>query len=126
MSNVLKNLFGVPFNLRQSRLARSRQALSETEFVQRITDQGGDREAALALWTTLKDWTCASDFTPYPTDSLGWVFGIAEEELDEDLVLGILRRLDVTVPNNELLAEFGAIDTPLRVAQLVALCRKHR
>lgn len=121
---VLKNLLGLPFSSRQRRLAQKRQALSETEFVQRIADQGGDALAAAALWSRLKDWTYVNDFTPYPTDRLGSVFGIAEEELDEDLILGILRELNVPTPSNEFLSEFGVIDTPIRVAQLVALCRK--
>lgn len=80
--------------------------------------------AAVALWNRLRDWTYVSDFTPYPTDSLGSVFGMAEEELDEDLVLAILQELNVPVPSKELVAEFGTADTPARVALLVALCRK--
>jgi hypothetical protein len=124
MSKVIKNLLGFPFSSRQGRLARERQALSETEFVQRIVGQGGDALAAAALWRRLKEWTCVNDFTPYPTDSLGSVFGIAEEELDEDLLLGILRELGLSTPSNELLSEFGVVDTPLRVAQLVAQCRR--
>ena len=58
MSKGLTNfLFRLPFSLRQRHLARDRKALTETEFV---------------------------GFTPYPEDSPGSVFGITEEEKDED------------------------------------------
>lgn len=123
LRTLLKNLLSLPFSARQRRLARNRPPLSETAFVEHIAEQGGDEMAAVALWRHLREWA-VDDFTPYPTDSLGSVFGIAEEELDEDLILGILRELNVPTPSSEMLSQFGAVDTPLRVAQLVALCRK--
>jgi hypothetical protein len=72
----------------------------------------------------LKEWTVVPDFTPYPGDSSGSVFGIAEEELDEDLILSMLRELAVPIPTKAQVSAFGPVDTPLRIAQLVALCRR--
>lgn len=120
----LQNLLALPISLRQLRLARSRQALCEVEFVQQIADCGGDIDAAKILWRELKDWTCVDGFTAYPGDSLGSVFGMAEEELDEDLVLGILNELNIAIPSQEFVSAFGVVDTPLQVATFVARCRQ--
>jgi hypothetical protein len=98
--------------------------LTESEFVQRILEQGGDHMAAVAVWGRLREWCFVEGFTPYPGDSLAWVFGIAEEELDEDLILGILTELNLQPPNEQLLKDFGPVDTPLRVALLVGLTRR--
>jgi hypothetical protein len=125
MGNPVKHLLGMPFSGRQARLAQKREALNEAEFVRRIADEGGDRDAATVLWTKLLNLRYPDNFTPYPSDSLLKVFGIAEEELDEDLILAILKELNVRPPSKELLSQFGAIDTPLRVAQLIALCRQN-
>ena len=76
---VLEALLALPFSFRQRRLAQARQSLSETEFVKQIIAQGGDEKAGVAVWRHLSDWGYVDGFTPYPTDSLGAVFGIAEE-----------------------------------------------
>jgi hypothetical protein len=116
------------FNLlqvrKQQRLARTRKGIDEEEFVRRVAELAGDSQAARWVWRHLKEWGYASGFTPYPNDDLGSVFGIGEEGLDEDLVLTLLLELKVPVPDNEFLQEFGVVDTPLRVVQLVTLCRK--
>ncbi|MGE5833238.1 MAG: hypothetical protein ACM4AI_02040 [Acidobacteriota bacterium] len=125
MSKGLTNfLFRLPFSLRQRHLARDRKALTETEFVRRIMDQGGDPDAAISAWGRLRDWGYEEGFTPYPEDSLGSVFGITEEEKDEDLVLSILKELDVPVPSQETINGFGKVETLLQIAKFVAFCRK--
>jgi hypothetical protein len=127
MSNfrqALQAILALPLSLRQRRLARARKPLAESEFVQRIVDQGGDSMAAVAVWRRLREWCVMEGFTPYPGDSLASVFGIAEEELDEDLILGILTELNLQPPSEQLLKDFGPVDTPVRVAQLVGLSRR--
>jgi hypothetical protein len=71
----------------------------------------------------LQDWVYAEGFTPYPTDDLGAIFGIAEEELD-DLILGMFQSLNVPPPGKEFLAGFGPVNTPLSLARLEAQCRE--
>jgi len=120
----LENLLGLPFSSKQSRLALEREPLTESEFVQGIANEGGDACAAAAIWSHLEAWTDVAGFTPYPTDSFGSVFGLGEEELDEDIILNILRDQHLPPPGRAFLSKFGVVDTPLRAAQLVALCRK--
>jgi hypothetical protein len=124
--SLLQTLLALPLSVRQKRLTRGRKALTAAEFVQQITDQGGDRDAAVLIWRHLADWGYVAGFTPYPTDNLPSVFGIDEEELDEDLILSILTELKLPVPSQEFLAQFGSVDTPLRVAELAAQCRKSK
>jgi hypothetical protein len=92
--------------------------------VRQIIDQGGDPDAAIAVWSRLRDWRYDENFTPYPKDSLGSVYGIAEEEKDEDLILSILKELDVPIPSQEAINDFGEVETPLQIARFVAFCRK--
>jgi hypothetical protein len=123
MRNFLKTILILPLTIRQKRLARTRRPLAETEFAQRIVEMNGDRIAAVAVWNRLREWCFVEGFTPYPGDSLTWVFGIAEEELDEDLILAILSELKLQPPSERLLRDFGPVDTPLRIAQLVVFSR---
>lgn len=121
--SVLQGILALPFSRRQKRLMKSRSPLSEGDFVDQVIAEGGDREAAIIVYRKLREWTYAEDFTPYPEDSLGQIYGIAEEELDEDLILDTLNGLRVTPPSKERVATFGPVDSPLRVAQLVSLAR---
>lgn len=123
VGNVLQGILALPFSHRQKRLMKSRPALSMDEFVRQVSDAGGDREAAAAVHRKLMDWAYVDGFTPYPEDSLGQVYGIAEEELDEDFILDILNVLSVPLPSKERLSAFGPVATPLQVAQLVSLAR---
>ena len=52
------------------------------------------------------------------------MFGIAEEELEIDLIADILIRLKLPLPTTDLLDGFGAVDTPLQVARLVSEMRR--
>src|SRR5688572_16990107 len=87
-SNI-QRLLGIPFTWRQRRLLDTRAPLDEAAFVDQVVAGGGDRAAAASLWARLRDWIYVEGFTPYPCDDLEHVYGIAEEELDEELVLGL-------------------------------------
>lgn len=97
--------------------------MDESEFVQKIGAMGGDEEAAWLIRTRLLDWIYFAGFTPYPEDKLSQIYGIAEEELDEDLILGIFRHLKIEPPTAEALRAFGPINTPIQIAQLVRQVR---
>lgn len=116
-------IMALPFSWRQRALAKQRDPISASEFAKKISSEGGDAEAALEIYANLLDWVYFSEFTPYPDDSLGEVYGIAEEELDEELILALLQKMGLVPPSAEVLQSFGAIDTPIRVAQLVRQVR---
>jgi hypothetical protein len=56
-------------------------------------------------------------------DRFDRAYGLAEEGLDENLVLRILTDVGVPVASREFVRRFGTIDSPLRIAQLVLQCR---
>lgn len=125
-TGFLQKVLALPFSRRQERLAMERPRLSEDQFAKQVVDEGGDEEAAYIIRKKLCDWAYAGEFTPYPDDDLTRVYGIAEEELDEDLILAVLNELGVPPPNAEQLKEFGSVETPLRVARLVSFARSLR
>jgi hypothetical protein len=112
-----------PWSARQRRLAQSRKAITAQEFITAVSAIGGDRETAILIWDYLQDWGLANGFTPYPDDDLSTIFGIAEEELEIDLVGSILTRLSLPLPTTSQLQQFGAVDTPARIALLVTYLR---
>ena len=120
----MQKVLGLPFTLRQKRLAKQREPLNETDFVEEIANCHGDRAAAALVWAHLQDWVYVEAFTPHPADDFGAVVGIADEELDEDLILGMFQRLNVPLPDKEFLVGFGPVRTPLLLARLVAQCRQ--
>ncbi|MFC0132351.1 hypothetical protein [Massilia eurypsychrophila] len=93
------------------------------EFVRRIVAAGGDEEAAWLVHAELAGWINVAGFSPYPEDKLDWVYGIAEEELDEDLILEMLRKLKIKLPTSEALLALGPINTPIEIAHLVRRAR---
>lgn len=86
----LKRLLEMPFSGRQNRLANSRPAMSKERFVDAIASSGQGRMAAEVLWDKLVEARVCDRFTPYPDDDLLKVFGLAEEDLDEDVFLEII------------------------------------
>jgi len=121
---MISFLLGLPFSYRQKKLAGERGRIDKPEFVSRIVAGGGDERAGEILWDALVSGCVSEGFTPYPDDSLGRVYGVAEEDLDEDLILRTLRELHIPIPDRDFVQSFGVIDSPLRVAQFVAECRK--
>lgn len=97
--------------------------MGESEFVQRIGAEGGDEQAGCLIYTKLLDWIYVTGFTPYPEDNLCHIYGIAEEERDEDMILEILQHLKMKPPSTEALGVFGAVDTPIQIARLVRQVR---
>lgn len=124
ISEILKSIFSMPFNLRQKRLTQSRDPLSKSKFVQQIVDNDGDMEAAEIIHQMLQDWIYVNEFTPYPTDNLETVFGIAEEELDEDIIQGILNQLNVATPSKTCIDSLGSVNTSIKIAKLIKLSKR--
>lgn len=119
----IREIIAMPFSLRQKRLVKNRDHLTRLNFVAKIVEAGGDREAAGLIHDKLSDWIYIREFTPHPDDDLENIYGIAEEELDEDIILEILNKIDVKLPSAERLMAFGRIDTPIRLARLIKTAR---
>jgi hypothetical protein len=116
-------LFGLPFSQRQRRLARNRPAMTKTRFVENIVSTGGDAAAAAFVWDRIISFCIEPGHSPYPDDSLAQIYGIAEEDRDEDIILKILEKAKLPIPDSKTIELFGEVDTPRRVAQFVEFCR---
>jgi hypothetical protein len=122
-TNILRTVLSLPFSLRQSRLSRSRAFISKEEFIAEVARRGGDVCAASIIHDALQEWVCSKDFSPHPDDSLIFIYGVAEEELDDDLIMTVFEKMGVTLPSSGELSDFGRVDTPLQIAQLVSSVR---
>lgn len=118
--NLLRNFkfsFAMPFNMRQRRLAAARTPMSREEFIEQVASTEIGKAAAAMFWEKLHEdnWICSeiSDvFSPHPDDNLQKVYGIAEEELDEDIILEFIQKLDIEVPSKEVVNKIYPIETP--------------
>lgn len=118
-----RTMFYMPFSKRQQALLESRPRMEAAVFVSQIGAAGGDIEAATMIYAHLLAWNFVDGFTPYPDDALDHVYGIVEEELEEDIILHILETLGVAVPSQMMLSNFGPANTPVRIAQLIQQAR---
>jgi hypothetical protein len=117
-------VLGLPFSLRQQKLSDSRSPMSKSQFIETITLGDGDGQAAEILWDSLVANNVVVDgFTPYPDDSLCFVYGVAEEELDEDLIARVFVTLKVPLPDAAFMKHFGKVDSAWQIAKLVGRAR---
>ena len=77
----LKFVFGMPFSLRQRRLAKGRPSMSKQEFVDRTASSEIGKAAASMVWEKLRDVAIVDTFAPYPDDDLLRTYGLADEDL---------------------------------------------
>jgi len=73
------------------------------------------------LWEKLLEVRADDQFSPYPDDDLLQVFGLAEEDLDEDVILEIITLTGSAVPSRDMLAKFGPVNTPADIIKLIEM-----
>jgi hypothetical protein len=81
-----------PLYKRQRALAANRPVLTKNDFVGQISTTAIGRAAAELLWEELEALKVVDEFHPDPLDDLLKVYGLADEDLDEDIILAIIRR----------------------------------
>lgn len=119
----LFNLFSLSVSHQQKKLAGHRAVLEKSEFVKDIEVSGGDGPAAALIWDHLHRWGVADGFSPHPGDDFLKVYGIAEEELDQDLIMWVFAELELRMPTSSDAAFFGPVETPRSLAAFVTYCR---
>ena len=116
---MFRYIVRLPWSERQRQLAAKRPRMTKDQFVaQSGTTELGMRAAAL-LWEELQPWRAWDSFTPYPYDDFGEVFGLGEGELDEDIILQILRALNVPTPGDHEIAMIGKGDMAKDLVRLI-------
>jgi hypothetical protein len=116
-------VFNALWYFRQRRAVRSRPSLTAHDFARLIQSCGGDAQAAHLIHKMLLRFVYARGFTPDPKDDLLYLYGIAEEELDEDLIAQVLSDLRIPAPSNHTIESVGSVRTPLDIAKLVRSAR---
>lgn len=120
--SVLKYLLEMPFSRRQRTLASERSPISKRCFIDGTASTDFGKMVASKLWDKLNLVKTIEELTPYPEDSLLDVYGLAEEDLDEDIILSLISDTGAAVPSIESLHDFGEIKTPLDVVRLIETC----
>jgi hypothetical protein len=115
----LKALVERPLLLKQRRLAANRPAMPKEQFIDTIASTELGRSAASMLWRKLVEATICDQFTPYPDDDLLKAFGLAEEDLDEDIILDIIKATGSVIPDRSMLKSFGSVNTPSDIIRLI-------
>ena len=119
---ALKSLLEMPFSGRQRKLASTRLPISKTGFIEDSASTDLGKIAAAHLWQKLNGIKVDENFTPSPEDNLLSVYGLAEEDLDEDIILSIIREVGVGVPTKDTLEDFGPVHTPHDIIKLIERC----
>src|SRR3954451_21323817 len=121
---LVMHLFAIPFGWRQRKAMASRANVSQEDFISALARNPFEREVAELLWLPLRDQASVPDFRPLPDDSLEKMYGIAEEELDEDILLSLMDRFRIAVPGTNQVKEFGAVESPRDVMRFIAFARE--
>ena len=100
LERMLRLVSGWPFCSRQKHVMRTRRAISKEEFVAIFSNRAVSPEIAGDVWDRMMEW-CVEGLTPCPDDDVGKLYGLAEEELDEDLLLAMLQKFDCYIPTCE-------------------------
>jgi len=95
--------------------------MSKGQFLDAVASSDLGRAAADMLWEKLLEVRADDQFCPYPDDDLLQVFGLAEEDLDEDVILEIITLTGSAVPSRDMLAKFGPVNTPADIIKLIEM-----
>lgn len=120
--SVLGFLLAFPVSYRQRVLAKQRPPMSKAQFVESIKETGGDAGVAAVVWDAIVDFGIEPGFSLYPDDDLLKTIGMAEEDLDEDVITATCQSLGRRVPTQDLVDRFGRVDTIRDVVQLIGQC----
>ena len=81
-----------------------------------------DRKLAIACVKSAARFV--SRAVPYPDDSSEHVYGLVDEDVDEDLVLRFLTECELPIPDRDFTEQFGVVDSPRRIVQFLNACRR--
>jgi hypothetical protein len=102
----------LPFSWRQRRARALRDEMTRERFVAELASGDAEELAARLLWDKLVDIAVVPDFRPSPDDNFLYIYGLADEDLDDDLILRILTTLKRNPPPPPLVRRIGPISSP--------------
>jgi hypothetical protein len=118
---ALRFIAQLPFSRRQRHALQSRDGVTRDHFVSELAADDIEASAAGLLWDKLVQAAVISDFRPMTDDNFLHLYGLADEDLDDDLISEILIKLNLPLPSATDLSLIGNIDTPKDFMKLVHL-----
>ena len=107
---MLQRILDWPFRGRQLRAMNLREGYTKDHFQEQLLNAGADTETIEQVWTLLADHA-VEGFKPKPEDNLQYLFGLAEEDLDEEVILALLEANGCHIPNESEVARMGPLDS---------------
>jgi hypothetical protein len=121
--SLVQRIMDWPFRGRQLRAMKARESYTKNNFQEQLSDAGGDNEVIEEVWAILTDHAI-DGFKPKPEDNLQYIFGLAEEDLDEDVVLKLLEVYSCRIPNESELASMKPVDTVQDLVMFVSALKR--
>jgi hypothetical protein len=121
MMRTLAILVQLPFSWRQLKVRARRNDMTRERFVAALATNDAEELAAGILWDKLTEVAVIPDFRPDPDDDFLYLYGLADEDLDEDIILEILTLLGLKPPSPSELQTVGQISSPRDFIRLVKL-----
>ncbi|HET9638266.1 MAG TPA: hypothetical protein VFP12_03585 [Allosphingosinicella sp.] len=118
---TLAFLVQLPFSWRQHKVRARRNDMTRERFVAALATNDAEELAAGILWDKLAEVAVIPDFRPDPDDDFLYLYGLADEDLDEDIILEILTSLGLKPPSPFELQRVGRISSPRDFVKLVKL-----
>jgi hypothetical protein len=115
----------LPLRRRQERLMRERGSLDAEAFVTIAKDEF-ERRLLIRLWDYLRAEAVIHDFRPAVDDDLLAVYRLAEEEVDDDIILNFMTELGIDIPPQSEIDAFGPINTPRKIVQFMSEVRQRQ
>lgn len=119
MLNLIHRIFDWPFRGRQLRAMKSRDHYNQNDFVRSLIDAGADADVISDVWTILAG-QAIDGYKPHPEDDLQYLFGLSDEDLDEDVILKLLETHHCQVPSDSELKMIGPINTARDLVMMVS------
>jgi len=116
---ALLDILNFPWRRRQKLARKNRNGVTKEDFVAALAADPEERRAASLLWDLLVEAAVIEDFRPLPDDDFLRLYGLAEEDLEEDIILKVLEAAARAVPPPATVRELGEISTPARLLALV-------
>jgi hypothetical protein len=115
----VRNIVEWPLRRRQLALMTARQSYSKSDFLGFFVARGIAPEIADGVWNILVDNAVVEGFKPRPEDDLAKVFGLAEEDLDEDVVLELLQRFGFRIPGPVEVESMAPVNTATDLVEFI-------
>jgi hypothetical protein len=124
MMKSLAFFLQIPFSRRQHKARAGRDDVTRERFIAALAADDVEMLAAGILWDKLVEVAVVPDFRPEPEDDFTYLYGLADEDLDEDIIMGLLNELELPLPSIKTVGGIGPIKSPRLLMSLVGAARR--